>query len=36
MQQNCVRDYLIFTILPRLHQDYIGITPGLHWDYVYL
>ena len=25
-QQNCVRDYVIFTTLPK-------ITPGLHWDY---
>ena len=32
-QQNCVRDYVIFQFLPRLHQDYTGITPGLHRDY---
>ena len=29
-QQNHVRDYVIFTILPRLHQDYAWITPRLH------
>ena len=29
-QQNRVRDYVIFTILPRLHQDYAWITPRLH------
>ena len=28
-QQNRVRDYVIFEILPRLHLDYTGITPGL-------
>ena len=30
MQQNRVRDYVIFTILPGLCLDYIGITLGLH------
>ena len=28
-----VQDYIIFTILSRLHQDYTGITMGLHRDY---
>ena len=32
-QQNCVRDYVIFQFLPILHQDYTGITLGLHRDY---
>ena len=35
MQQNRVRDYVIFTILPRLHQDYARITPRLHQDYTW-
>ena len=32
-EQNCVRDYEIFAILSRLHQDY---TIGLYRDYKYL
>ena len=34
-QQNRVRDYVIFTILLRLHRDYAWITPGLHRDYTW-
>ena len=30
MQQNCVRDYVIFKFLPRLHEDYTRFAPGLH------
>ena len=26
MQQNRIQDYIIFAILPRLQQDYTGIT----------
>ena len=37
MQQNCVRDYKVFTVLPRLHQDYYynnyNNNPGVHWGY---
>ena len=28
-QQNCVRDYVIFTILPRLHQGLQQVCPGI-------
>ena len=30
MQQNRVGDYIIFAILPRLHQDYTRFAQGLH------
>ena len=30
MQQNRIRDYVIFENLPRLHWDYIWPTQGLH------
>ena len=29
-QQNRVRDYVIFAILPRLHWDYTRFAQGLH------
>ena len=35
-QQNRVRDYVIFAILPRLHQDYIRITQGLHMFVIHI
>ena len=29
-EQNCVRDYIIFAILSRLHQDYTRFAQRLH------